>query len=319
MADAADTGLGEYKVKLETYSGPLDLLLFLIQRDEVDIYDIPIAEVTRQYLEYVDLLRELDPEVVSEFLVLAATLMEIKSRMLLPTTPPEEAEAPTDPRQDLVRQLLAYKQFKDSARLLEHAADLQSQKYPRSPGGFEAENEETPLEHVDVWDLFHAFKKLLEQVGQAGPVHKVTVDDTPIALHAEDILDAIERAGGSQRFDEIFAGRTKAEMIGLFLALLELIRQKRIRASQDRPFGAILIHLVEHAALDEGEAFAEIREEASAYATAPVSAPAADVLPDTVGFEAPEFAIPLSASVPTTGEDNPQSVGAATTENQGDT
>jgi segregation and condensation protein A len=283
----------DYRVQLDAYHGPLDLLLFLIQREEIDICDIPIAEITRQYLAYIEILRDLDPEVVSEFLVLAATLMEIKSRLLLPVPPPEENQAgPIDPRQDLVRQLLAYKHFKDAARLLESAADLQAQKHPRQPAELDLPPDETELDHVDVWDLLHAFKKLMEQVGKVGPLHRVTVDDTPIALHAEDILDSIERAGGSQKFEDIFVGRGKAEMIGLFLALLELIRQKRIRASQDRPFGTILIHLLEHKALDEGDAFVGVggvdAAEAAAFVTTTVTKPVSEVFPgddDAAGFD----------------------------------
>jgi len=293
MADAVDTGVSDYKVKLDVYSGPLDLLLYLIRRDEVDIYDIPIAEVTKQYLDYVHILREIDPEVVSEFLVLAATMMEIKSRMLLPTPPPEESVTEAvDPRHDLVRQLLEYKRFKDAARQLEDSAEVRAMKFARSPGALGLPEEEMELDQVDVWDLFHAFKKLLEQVGKVGPVHKVTVDDTPLALHAEDILDSIERAGGAQKFDEIFAGRTKGEMIGLFLALLELIRQKRIRAGQDRPFGEILVHLLSREPINDAEAEAAWDAETHERTTAPRSLPAAEVLPPSGDFETGDFVDP---------------------------
>lgn len=237
--------MSEYKVALEVYSGPLDLLLYLIRRDEVDIYDIPIARITEQYVKYVELLKELDPESVSEFLVLAATLMEIKSRTLLPTPPPEEGEEDlADPRLELVKQLLEYKKFKDAAYQLDEAARLRAMKCARAPILPALAPDEIELENLDIWDLFDAFNKLLEQTGKGEAVHTVGVDDTPIALHAEDILDSIAHAGGAQRFEEIFAGRSRAEMIGLFLALLELIRQRRIRVSQDRPFHSIWIYLL---------------------------------------------------------------------------
>lgn len=271
--------MSEYRVALDVYNGPLDLLLFLIRREEIDIQDIPIAEVTRQYVEYVQLLQQIDPESAGEFLVLAATLMEIKSRMLLPRPPEESAEeAFEDPRSELVRQLLLYKSFKDSARLLEHAAEEQSMKFPRQPVLPEETRDEIDLEGIDIWDLFRAFKHLLEQVGQAGPVHRVQVDDTPIALHADDILDSLQRAEGVQKFDAVFAGRTRAEMIGLFLALLELIRQRRIRVSQDRLFGEILIHLLDATPLTS------VADEAYSYPTetnelvTEASMPSADVL-----------------------------------------
>ncbi len=251
--------LSEYRVALDIYHGPLDLLLFLIKRDEIDIYDIPIARITEQYVKYVDLLQALDPEAVSEFLVLAATLMEIKSRTLLPKPPPEEGEEDiTDPRLELVRQLLEYKKFKDAAYALEDSAAERAMRFERRPVLPEGAQDNVALENLDIWDLFDAFNKLLGQIGKAGAVHQVGVDDTPLALHAEDIVDSIERCGGTQNFEEIFAGRNRAEMIGLFLALLELIRQRRVRAMQDRPFGPILIRLLDPTPLDRIDETPEI-------------------------------------------------------------
>ena len=251
--------MSEYTVALDVYNGPLDLLLFLIRRDEVDVHDIPIARVTEQYLKYIDLLQQLDPDAVSEFLVLAATLMEIKSRMLLPTPPPEEGdEEIADPRLELVRQLLEYKKFKDAARYLEDTADVQAQKHPRIPVAPPKPADEVELENLDIWDLFDAFNRLLEQTGgRRDAVHTVGVDDTPLALHAEDIVDALQRANGSKKFEEIFAGRDKPEMIGLFLALLELIRNRRVRISQDKAFGTIWIHLLDATPMDIEEGLRE--------------------------------------------------------------
>lgn len=241
-----------YNVALDVYNGPLDLLLFLIKREEVDIYDIPLARITGQYMEYVDLLQKFDPDVISEFLVLAATLMEIKSRMLLPTPPPQEVdEEMMDPRAELVRQLLAYKTFKDAARSLEHSAQVQSLKHTRHPVLPKMEPDEVDLDNVDIWDLFDAFNQMLKQIGKSDAVHKVDVDDTPMALHVEDIVDSLERADGQQPFEDIFAGRNKGEMIGLFLALLELIRRHRVRAVQERPFGVIILRLLEEQPVDD--------------------------------------------------------------------
>jgi segregation and condensation protein A len=241
-----------YKVELDIYCGPLDLLLYLIHEEEIDIYDIPIARITEQYVRYVDILQQLDPEGVSEFLVLAATLMEIKSRTLLPTPPPEVSDDEIlDPRLELVRQLLEYKNFKDAAHYLEDSAAQRAHKHARSPVVPPRPSDEVELENLDIWDLFDAFSRLLEQTGRREAVHEVGVDDTPLALHADDIVDSIGRAGGSQRFEEVFAGRTKAGMIGLFLALLELMRQRRVRVSQDRPFGTILLHVIDERPLDD--------------------------------------------------------------------
>jgi len=244
--------LSDYKVALDIYSGPLDLLLFLIRREEIDIYDIPIARITAQYLEYVDLLKTMDPDGVGEFLVLAATLMEIKSRTLLPRVPDEEIEEEgIDPRLTLVRQLLEYKKFKDAARALEESAEERALRRERRPVLPAADGEEIELENLEIWDLFDAFQRLLKQIGKAEPVHKVGIDDTPIALHAADIVDSLERAGGQQPFEEIFAGRRKPEMIGLFLALLELIRQRRVGAVQERPCSTIMLALREPPVEDE--------------------------------------------------------------------
>lgn len=246
--------MSEYKVELDTYNGPLELLLFLIRREEVDIYDIPILRITQQYVQYVEMLREVDPQDVGDFLVLAATLMEIKSRTLLPRPPVEEVDDDmVDPRLELVRQLLEYKKFKDVAYHLEELAAEQAQRHARRPATIPIEPDSIELDNLEIWDLFSAFNRMLEQTGKAGPVHKVGIDDTPIALHAEDILDAIERAGGTLKFELIFTGRNRPEMIGLFLALLELIRQHRIRASQDESFGTILLHLLDRHNLDVAE------------------------------------------------------------------
>ena len=241
----------DYRVALDVYNGPMDLLLFLIKREEIDIYDIPISRITGQYLQYVQLLEKLDPETISEFLVVAATLMEIKSRTLLPRPPAlEDDEELDDPRLELVRQLLEYKRFKDAAHSLGEAAGRRAMQHTRVPVQPPPPEEEIELENVEIWDLFEAFNRLLEQTGKAGGVHTVGVDDTPITLHAEDIVDSIQRAGGEQEFVDIFAGRTLAEMIGLFLALLELMRQHRVRVSQERPQAPILIVLLDSNPLD---------------------------------------------------------------------
>lgn len=240
------SAVAEYKVDLDVYNGPLDLLLFLIRREEVDVYDIPIARITEQYAAYVGLLERLDPNLAGEFLVMAATLMEIKSRMLLPHPPViEEEEDFADPRLELVRQLLEYKKYKDAARSLDAARQLQALKFKRVPATAPAGAEELDLEEVQVWDLFEAFQNLLEATGRRGQKHEVLYDDTPIALHAADLLDSLERCGGHQLFARLFEGRTKSQLIGLFLALLELIRQRRVRAVQRSEFAPIELYLID--------------------------------------------------------------------------
>ena len=239
--------MADYRVNLDVYNGPLDLLLYLIRRDEVDVYDIPIARITEQYVSYVEMLKRLDPNLAGEFLVMAATLLEIKTRMLLPMPPPEaggEEGVTIDPRADLIRQLLEYKAFKDAAGDLRDAVDVQGQKFPRQPGRAEGDAErEVDLEDVQVWDLFDAFGNMMEAIGQDLRLHEVIYDDTPVELHAADIVDRLRREG-ELTFREIFAGRlVRSEIVGLFLALLELVRQKKILAVQRRNFSDICVTL----------------------------------------------------------------------------
>lgn len=248
----------EYRVQLDIYNGPLDLLLYLIRREEVDIYDIPIAKITDQYVAFVEMLREVDPNSAGEFLVMATVLMEIKSRMLLPRQPAEAEEEFEDPRLELVRQLLEYKKFKDAADHLKHAAEEQAQRFPRHPAKIETEGDDVEIDSLQMWDLVEAFREVMAKTGRLAP-HEVQYDDTPIALHAADMVDRLQREGGSLAFADIFEGRTRSECIGLFLALLELVRQRRVRAEQDEPHGPIFIHLTNAEPIEEGDdAFAPI-------------------------------------------------------------
>lgn len=235
--------MAEYRADLDVYSGPLDLLLYLIRREEVDIHDIPIAHITEQYIQYVDVLKMLDTDLAGEFLVMAATLMEIKTRMLLPSPPPEEGGQDTlqiDPRAELVHHLLEYKAFKDAAGDLTEAATEQAAKFPRGPAGLSPEDRgQVDLEDVQIWDLLNAFSNLMEAIGHKITQQEVIYDDTPIELHAEDILDRLGREG-PMTFRGIFAGRTnRNEILGLFLALLELVRRERIVIAQESNFGDI--------------------------------------------------------------------------------
>jgi len=235
----------EYRVNLDIYNGPVDLLLYLIRRDEVDIYDIPISHITEQYMQHVDLIRTLDPNLAGEFLVMAATLMEIKTRMLLPTPPPQEADGdePFDPRGELVRQLLEYKAFKDAAGDLRESAMEQAMSHPRRPPKPEGPSGELDLEDVQVWDLMDAFSRVLAEIGQDAGVHEVIYDDTPIELHEQDILDLLTR-GGPMTFGEVFRGRqSRGELVGLFMALLQLVAQRQLLVGQDEPFGEITLEL----------------------------------------------------------------------------
>jgi len=229
--------MADYRVDLDIFAGPLDLLLYLVRKEEVDIYDIPIAKITDQYIRYIELLKSLDIDLAGDFLVMAATLMQIKSAMLLPKADTEALQDDdlTDPRTELIRQLLEYKRFKDAANLLNAAAGEQRERYPR-PGtiverlkpGAEPERD---LEQVSVWDLLEAFDSVCKAIGTTGDMSRIK-DDTPIDLYQIEILHRLQ-AEGPMIFERIFESRSsRVVMIGLFLALLELIREKLIWAEQ---------------------------------------------------------------------------------------
>jgi len=237
----------EYRVELDIYNGPMDLLLYLIKRDELDIHDIHITRITTTYMEYLKMLQgmtdELDINIAGDFLVMAATLMEIKSALLLPrliesTDPnaPSTAEDLTDPRYELVQKLLEYKRFKDSAMLLEQKALIHAQRFPRYPATLDRTGSDEPppldLEEVQIWDLLDAFTRLMHEVGLRKTVHEVIYDDTPIDLHAADIEDRLNREGKLSLRQLILERKTKSQMIGVFLAILELTRQKKILVVQ---------------------------------------------------------------------------------------
>ena len=241
----------EYRVELDNYNGPMDLLLFLIKRDELDIYDIPIARITESYMSYVHLLKEmtqqgaLDINIAGEFLVMAASLMEIKSAMLLPRNPTptaaggerSAAEELSDPRYELVQKLLEYKRFKDSAMMLERAQASHSQRFPRFPAMAEqpASDEEPPLdmEEVQIWDLLEAFNRLMREVGIRTRMHEVFYDDTPLDMHAAAIEERLKHEPRLSLRQLILGRKNKSEMIGVFLAILELVREKRILVHQN--------------------------------------------------------------------------------------
>ena len=243
--------MSNYRVNIDIYNGPLDLLLYLIRRNEVDIYDIPIAKITSQYLEYVELIKQLDLDKAADFLVMAATLMEVKSAQLLPRdkkTDDAEEEDLSDPRLELVRQLLEYKKFKDMAGQLSEWSQQRAQRFARPVSDLERvkdeikQQQELDMESLHMWDLFDAFNRLMRATlaGQKG--HQVIRDNTPIDIYEVDVLQAAQDKA-PLLFDDIFRSRSgREEMIGLFLALLELIRQKLIRIEQEKAFGAIYIY-----------------------------------------------------------------------------
>ena len=241
----------DYRVELPVFHGPLDLLLYLIKRDELDIYDIPIHEITASYLSYLESLRRasresgFDINIAGDFLVMAATLMEIKSAMLLPEPPAVVAKDGTttaaqdlaDPRFELVQQLLEYKRLKDNANLLEQQQADHFNRFPRVPATLDEADADPPpldMDEVQVWDLLEAFTRLMNDIGGRLPkLHEVVYDETPIDLHAADIEDRLKRDKRLTLRSLLTGRKSKSEMIGVFLALLELVREKRIVVTQD--------------------------------------------------------------------------------------
>jgi segregation and condensation protein A len=234
----------EYQIDLDTFRGPLDLLLFLVKRQEIDICDIPIARVAAQFQEYLGAIETIDVERAGDFLVMAATLMEIKSRMLLPADE-SLTEPADDPRQELVRQLLEYKRFKDAALLLEQSAERQMERVPRAAAPPERDTDPAtqPLRAVELWDLVSAFGRLMRETLGLAP-QEIVVDETPIQYYQEEILTRLASTVSLNFTDVFVPPRTRARMIGIFLAILELIKAQLISAEQSGEFAEIRLRPV---------------------------------------------------------------------------
>ncbi len=230
----------EYKVKLEVFEGPLDLLLYLIKRDEVDIHDIPIGHITKQYLDFMELFKMLDLDMAGEFVVMAANLIYIKSRSLLPThvQPPEEETDEEDPRWELVRQLLEYKKFKEAAGHL-HQRELEREGvFPRVVDG--PQDAERPLGEVSVFDLINAFNKILKRIESKREDLREIFEENYTVADKIDLILKMATPGVALKFTELFTdAASRSEVVITFLALLELIRMKQLRCVQSEAFGEI--------------------------------------------------------------------------------
>jgi segregation and condensation protein A len=234
-----------YKIRLSNFEGPLDLLLYLIKREEIDIYDIPIAEITRQYLDYIDLMRELDLEVAGEFILMAATLIQIKVRMLLPRHEEEDEETEEDPRADLVRRLLEYKRFKEVAESLAEIETRQRRLFPRACFSYEKSlarekpGKEEPLVHdISMFDLLTAFKQVLDNMPRITShlvnMPSVTVEEQIAWI--ENTLKEKKRLSFSVLMGDL---KDRIVIVITFMAILEMMRTRRIRIQQAALFGEI--------------------------------------------------------------------------------
>jgi len=233
-----EEGTSAYSVKLDVFEGPLDLLLFLIKRDEIDIYDIPIAHITKQYLEYIELMKVLNLEVAGEFIVMAATLIRIKARMLLPRTVDEEEEE--DPREELVQALLEYRKYKEAAQILKGKEEEQSHWFPRTDPDLSGLPKEEILVEASLYDLMSAFKRILDSQPKE-TFHTINYPRVTIEERIEYVLSCLAQKDGVV-FTELFSDSPiKLVMVVTFMAILELIRLQKIYIRQTKHFSEIWV------------------------------------------------------------------------------
>lgn len=232
----------EYKVRLDIFEGPLDLLLYLIKKDEVDIHNISIERITKQYLDYIDTFKMLNIDLASEFIVMAANLMYIKSRTLLPKSvmPPEEDIEEDDPRWELIRQLIEYKKFKDAAGFLSRKETEQADYFALAPEKTAPPaDEDEPLPDVNIFDLIRAFQNVLKRFEESEDLGDIVDDRFTVADKIEFMLGYL-KPGGSVQFSSLFEKATsKGEVIVTFLAVLELMKMNQFRIRQDHILGEI--------------------------------------------------------------------------------
>lgn len=230
-----------YKVKLELFEGPLDLLLYLVKKDHVNICDIPIAEVTEQYLQYLELMRLFDLNIAGEFLVMAATLIHIKSKILLPALSPnqEESQEEEDPRAELMKKLLEYQKFKEAANVLRQKELLRQNVFTRMPTSSDKENHE-PYFEASLFDLISAFSKAMKEIPKE-LLYEVIKDEFTVEEKIHDLLHVLLNQPVISVHSLFVKARNKFEIVATFLAVLELIRLKEIVIVQKEIFGEIQV------------------------------------------------------------------------------
>jgi segregation and condensation protein A len=230
----------EFKVETEVFSGPMDLLLYLVKKHEVDVTEVPISRIAAEFVAYLEVLEDLAIDQVGEFVELASVLLEIKARALVPR--PEETEEPVDPvREDLVQRLLEYRQFRDAAAVLEDRARLWEQRFPRSAADESVaagRPTEVTIGDVQVWDLVGALTRVLAKRERRRP-RQILHDDTPLEVHVSRV-ETLVAEHGRVAFSELFTDdMTRSRVVGMFLAVLELTRRGRLVTRQERLFSEI--------------------------------------------------------------------------------
>ena len=240
----------DYRVKLDSYEGPMDLLLHLIKKDEVDILDIAIGKVAEQFKEYLFVIQILDLGSAGDFLVMASKLMEIKSELLLPRQT-EKSEKAEETRNEIVRQLMEYRKYKEAVDLLDERAETNLQKIPRQQTEVPISTNsitEKPIQEVELWDLVSAFGRIMRET-MVSQSQEIVVDITPMEVYVEEITERLS-SHGKMAFRDLFTPPFhKLRLIGLFLAILELIKKHSIQAVQSDSFGEIQITWIQRVEL----------------------------------------------------------------------
>ncbi|WP_408011698.1 segregation/condensation protein A [Pseudalkalibacillus sp. A8] len=248
--------LTQYNVRLDAFEGPLDLLLHLINRYEIDIYDIPVAKITEQYLEYIHTMQELQLDIASEYLVMAATLIAIKSKTLLPKHEEDdydqqlEMDMEEDPRDELVRRLIEYRKYKEASSYLREHESKRSWTFSKPPSNLDhVESKQEPVNPVSnmtIFDLVGAFQSLFDKKRtKKTPQTKIDRQDIPIDKRMTEIVSELRFRNGKQTFQNLFPYPSKDHMVVTFLAILELMKTKQIRCEQSENFNEIVIDLME--------------------------------------------------------------------------
>lgn len=242
-----------YEVKLETFEGPLDLLLHLINQYEIDIYDIPVAQITQQYMDYIHTMQHLELNIASEYLVMASTLLAIKSHMLLPKQEFEEEEAEDaymeDPREELMQRLIEYRKYKEAAETLKEKEAADQQVYTRSPTVFDFKD--IPTENVNsgnasIFDMISALKKMMQRNQWKEPKDTVIQRiDIPIEKRMEEVLQQVRGSENGVLFNALFPAPTKPYIVTTFVAILELMKKRQIYATQEQHFEELYVFKME--------------------------------------------------------------------------
>ncbi|GEL76113.1 segregation/condensation protein A [Tenuibacillus multivorans] len=243
-------GKAVYQVKLDTFEGPLDLLLHLVNQYEIDIYDVPLREITDQYMNYIHTMQDLQLDIASEYLVMAATLLAIKSQMLLPKQDLDvEDEYEEDPREELIQRLIEYRKYKQASQELKEREMESNQIFTRSPADlseYESTVKVTQSEELTIVDLAQAFqkvlrrKKLLEPLETTIQRQEISIDD-----RMDQVVDQLKKSNGKKKFEDLFQYSEKFEIVATFLALLELMKSVKITCYQTSNFDDIMVELME--------------------------------------------------------------------------